>query len=811
MADIEKYLKSFPDPEISNSEKNTKAYIGSYVRAAYDNWKSGGSADQYSDRSRKYRAKSYRMGTQSSAPIENLLNIEGDIVDLNLNYSSLPIAQKFADVVINNILNNRFKIKLEASDNVSKARKDDYSKGLHADMSAKPFEELMNQMTGLDLTKKGVPGDEEELEIMVEVDYRDPLEIGLETLIDMVQNNNEIGELRRKFVDDLVTHYEAAAYTRIDVDEGIVLDHVEAQNFIRSLSRNEDNRDLKFAGEIKKMTLAEVRNQLTPEDGITPDMLEELARDLTSTNGQQSASNNYDDPIYPDQMNGRNRWYDALTVKVVKLEFKDFNYDLYEKKHSRYGIPTIHKRGEGFKLSGESETERELFRDTYETVYKGSWIVGGDTRFLFDWGPANNILLEGKKLNKARLNYVVYTIQGKSIVERMIPYADQMWLSHIKHQQLIAKLRPSGVSVNVTALENALAKQGGEEGYYEPIDLMNYYDVSGNVLYRDDTSDDGAPRRGIPITPLDNRMGSQLTELTAVYNHNLEIIRDMTNVNKFVDGSMVSSKTLVGVQEKGIEQSNTGVYQISAGLEFMARSVARNIVCHGQDIFKYSDLMKAYEIGIGEANMEEIERIKAVPVGQINIKIEYEPTAEEKAALNNDINTSISQGELRIEDSIMIREIDNIRLANKMLIKRKEQYRKEVEEAQQAQAQAESEARQAEAQQKLEGEMQIFQAKGQAELQVAEMNNQFDVQKIEAEKNAKAELITLEYGYKKEIAEIEAKSQEGKLNNAENRKDSRISQTKTMESEIVDQKENKTGIKNFNKQTFDENMGIPGV
>ncbi|RLD22923.1 MAG: hypothetical protein DRI71_06640 [Bacteroidetes bacterium] len=792
---------SYPSPTVPNSQKN-KAYILQYGRSMYRAWTTSGAGGFYLDRSRKLYAQSYRLGLQDPTKIKSLMNLKGDIVEANVNYDPLPIVQKFADLMVNNILNNNYKLKLEFVDNIAVEKKDAYRTNLEETMLRKPIADLLTQVTGVDVRDKNVPADDEDLELMLEVDYRDVDEISLLNLINSIKTTNGYPDIAREIVDDLVTFNEIATRQRVDEKEGIVIEYVNDMNFIRSVSKDKSNKNLQHAGEVKTITFSELRQRIKAIDGITDDDLNDLAKGVAANTGGYSGVD-WNDPVYKDRIYGGNRWYDELSVDILEFEFMDVNYDLYEKKQTKLGLPVIHKRPDGYVLPKESRFDgdfRELFTDAYQTVYKGAWIIDSD--FMFDSGRADNVLMQGKDLSKARLNYTVYTIQGKSMVERMIAYADQMWITHIKHQHLISRLRPAGVSVNVSALEDALEKKDGE--YYEPLDLMNYYNVTGDALYRDDSEEEGLPRRGDPIKPMPNVMGSQLTELTVVYNHNLDIIRDMTNINKFMDGSQVSSKTLVGVQKQGIEQSNMGIEHLRYAYEFAVKDNAKVLIMMIQDVFKYSNVIEAYTKSVGKYSMDVIKRIKNIPIEQLNIVIEYGMTEYEEATLNQDINVSIQAGELRIEDAIMIREIDDIRLANKMLIKRKKIYAKEKAQEQEAIHKQNMEAKKADSDAKAQQVQMEAQAKAQGEIMV--LNTKFNLEKldkIQSQKDAK-ELLNLEYGHKKDITRIEAESQKGKLDMQEQSKDRRADKTKSQESKIVEQKENNTGAQDFTQPELNQ-------
>lgn len=794
---VESTVGSFPSPTVPNYDKD-KSYFLAYLKGMFNNWTTNGAGGNYANRSRKLYAQSYRLGMQDPTMLKNLLNLKGEITEINVDYTPITIVSKFADLMVNNILNSKFKVKIELADLIATEKKDAFRTDLKKAMVGKNISKLISDISGIDVNPKVVPADEEDIDLIMEVDYRDNDEISLSTFLKTIKNTNDFEDSLRENINDLIQFNEMALDHRIDMKEGIMIEYVSDINLIRSTSKEMSNKNLQYAGEVKTITFADLRTMMTAADGLTDDDINEMAKFVAVNSGGFSSNTDWNSPIYKDQLYGINRWYDELSLDIVVGKFVDVNYDLWEKKETKYGTWTMHLRDKKYIPPKESAFKREVFTDTYQTVYKGTWIKGTD--YVIDFGRADNVLIQGKDLSRARLPYSIYTIQGKSMVERMIPFATQMWISHLKHQQLMAKLRPAGISINKSALEEALLMPGDSGNHYQPLDLLDYYDQTGNIIYRDDTEDDGIPRRGEPIKQIDNRMGSQLTELTAIYNQNLQQIRDMTNVSQFMDGSQVSSKTLVGVQEKGIEQSNMGIDHLRAAHDFLIKDSAKVCIMMMQDIFKYSSLRDAYAVAIGEYSMDIIERLKDIPIEQINISIEYGMTDKDKAQLDADINASIKAKELRMEDGIMIREIDNIRLANKMLKKRREVYRQELKEERneihqqtldQEKAKRETETSKVEAETSLKAKADIM-----VYSEKADIDKEADIQK-QADLMAQ---IRLKGEWSVKVAEAKANSEMAKVDKLEDGKNTRITKTKTLESENIDQKQNNTGPKDFEKE-----------
>jgi hypothetical protein len=86
--------------------------------------------------------------------------------------------------------------------------------------------------------------------------------------------------------------------------------------------------------------------------------------------------------------------------------------------------------------------------------------------------------------------------------------------------------------------------------------------------------------------------------------------------------------------------------------------------------------------------------------------------------------------------------------------------------------------------------------------------NQFDIQKMEHEAQLKKLLMAEEFKYQMQLAQVNAQAQQSKLNTIEDRKDNRLKTTATQQSELIDQRQNKTMPKDFESAGFDNMSGF---
>ena len=227
----------------------------------------------------------------------------------------------------------------------------------------------------------------------------------------------------------------------------------------------------------------------------------------------------------------------------------------------------------------------------------------------------------------------------------------------------------------------------------------------------------------------------------ASYNYNLERIRDVTGINEVRDGSTPAKDALVGVQKLALLASNNATRGINHAYIHLMEASANRTVLALQDLVKYKGPYTGYINAIGETNMKVVNITKDIAPIEIGIKIDALPDAVEKEMLEQNIQQSIAQKELRLEDAIMIRNIGNIKLANQMLILRRKKYMQEQQEIAAQNAEMNSKQQQESAQVAAQAQSQVEQIKSQGDMEVKKLEYQLKEQFAMSEHNRQLEII----------------------------------------------------------------------
>jgi len=558
------------------------------------------------------------------------------------------------------------------------------------------------------------------------LNYKQAHEIAIERGIEFVFQQNDFDEIKKKCIRDLVVVGTTGLKTYIDPSEGIKIRYVDPLNLITSYSQSSDYRNIQHAGEVYTVTIAQLKQMAG--DQFTDDEYDDIAQNHANKDKDEDSLYGRSFGNYSSYSSER----DKFSVQIMDAEFIS-TYDLnYEKKDNSFGGFSVSKRKKGYKPPKKSKYKREQLNSTVKVVYSGKYIVGTD--YIFDYGLAKNMSRPKSNLSETKLSYIIYSpnlnnMRNVSLVERMMPFADQIQLAHLKMQQVLAKARPKGAAFEIGSLENV---SKGDGGTFTPLELQEIYDQTGNIYYRR-VDDEGVASNTVPIQELENGIGRDMMQLIQIYQHNLGMIRDVTGVNEARDGAKPSSEALVGVQKIQLMASNNATRAIDDGFNKVVENLAKSVCMKLQDIVEYDKPVKGYISALGKTAMKTIEINKNVSLHDFGIGIEAAPNEQEKAQLEQAIQMSLAQKELRIEDAITIRDINNPKLGSRMLMLRRKKYQQEQMAMAQGQAQANSQQQQQAAAMSAQMKQQEAQMQMQMDAKMKEMDAQFEMQKMQME------------------------------------------------------------------------------
>jgi hypothetical protein len=422
------------------------------------------------------------------------------------------------------------------------------------------------------------------------------------------------------------------------------------------------------------------------------------------------------------------------------------------------------------------------------------------TNIILKWEMMKNMVRPKSTSQHAIPNYVaiaprMYKGNIESLVRRMIPFADLIQITHLKLQQVIARVVPDGVFIDADGLNEVDLGNGAA---YTPEDALRLYFQTGSVVGRSYTQDGEFNNARVPIQELNSNSGSGKTQmLLANYNHYLDMIRTVTGLNEARDGSTPDPHSLVGLQKLAALNSNTATRHILDSSLFMFRSLSEALTYRVSDILEYADFKDDFANKIGKYNVSLLDEIKDLYIYDFGIFIEVSPDEEEKAQLEANIQMALSKGDINLEDAIDIREIKNLKLANQLL-KVKRVRLQEKREQMEMQKQAMMSQQQLKSQElAAQTAMQKLQAELQMKQQIIALEAQADISRMNAEVEAKRMLMEQEFQYNMQLKGVDANMILNREDKKEKAKDERISKQNTQQSQLINQRKNNLPPLNF--------------
>jgi len=783
------YLSGFPSQVVPFEEKNTYEYGLKVARAIENEWFSnnryGSGSVRYglykTNYSEYHNRRLYARGEQSIQKYKDELAINGDLSYLNLDWKPVPIISKFVDIVVNGLADRDYDIKAYSQDPDSQKKRTDYATALMRDIAARDYLRKAKDVLGIDLYstqhKENLPENKEELSLHMQLNYKQSIEIAEEEVISNVLAKNKFEQTKKRILQDLVVLGIGAVKTNFNTSNGVTVEYVDPAELVYSYTKDPNFEDLYYVGEVKMISIAELKKQF-------PYLTDAQLKEIEKFPGEQNYLRNYNEA--PD------------VVAVMFFEYKTYMDQVFKIKKTDQGLEKALEKPDTF--NPEENDNFDRVSRSIEVLFTGAKVLGIND--MIQWKLSENMSRPFADSTKVHMNYSIcaprmYHGRIESLVSRITGFADMIQLTHLKLQQVISRMVPDGVYVDVDGLAEVDLGNGTN---YNPQEALNMYFQTGSIVGRSLTQE-GDPNRGkVPIQELrTSNAGAKLQSLIQTYQYYLQMIRDVTGLNEARDASTPDPDALVGLQKLAAYNSNVATRHIlQAGL-YLAVRTAENISLRIADCLDHEMLAQSLKSSISTFNVGTLDEIQHLNLHDFGIYLELEPDEEEKAMLEKSIQIALQSGGINLEDAIDIREIKNIKLANQLLKLRRKQKQAQEQQQQQANIQMQAQANAQAAEAAAMSEVQKQEAMAQTQLQIEQGKSQFEIQKLEKEAQIKKELMQMKYQFDVKLAEMDMLARQQKEKEIEDRKDQRTRIQATQQSEMISQRKNDSLPVDFEK------------
>ena len=351
-------------------------------------------------------------------------------------------------------------------------------------MNAKPMLENIKQELGMDMARTGnledLPESKEELDIHMQMTYKQNVEIAEEEVINNVLAFNKYDQTKARVAYDLAVLGIGAVKTRFDLSEGIKIDYVDPARIVYSYTEDPNFEDIYYVGEVKAISIPELKKQF-------PDIPDEELQRIQNMPGNSQYVTGWAN-------------YDQNTVQVMYFEYKTYVDQVFKIKKTDQGLEKTLEKPDTFNPPENDNFDR--VSRSIEVLYTGAKVLGNN--YMLEWKMAENMTRPTADTTKVNMNYCIsaprmYKGRIESLVSKITGFADMIQLTHLKLQQVMSRIVPDGVFLDMDGLAEVDLGNGTN---YNPAEALNMYFQTGSIVGRSLTQDGELNRGKVPIQEL---------------------------------------------------------------------------------------------------------------------------------------------------------------------------------------------------------------------------------------------------------------------------------------------------------------------
>jgi hypothetical protein len=615
----------------------------------------------------------WAKGSQKMAEFLDYMNVsDANKAYVNIDTTQSRIAAQFVGTLIESMAKNKTYPCVTAIDDGSLSEKEDRMfEALYRMHDVENIDQAQ-QATGLMLEPPNayVPDDELSARVYFEIEDRLPKEIKFEKKLLKLQSDIKFERIaNRRTLGNLII--VNGGFTKIEkcAPGEYTVRVCVPTNMVYNYFQNDSGEfEITEIGEFYNLKVKDFRYKFgkTPErpDGLTEKEIFELAK--LSTNKSIGQFNFMWNDNWALTTYNQNRPYDDCSILVLDCEINCGEDVYYVEKTDAYGrvnieqkksIPYQQVTKDGQIIQQPKPDNAEIIKRKRNTWMRGVYAPYGD-KMLY-WGAPDLIISNYTNTAKPLSSYSVNIPNNDgeyvpSLFERGLDILREIQVTRLKRRQLIAKIKPSGIRIDVESARNLDLGTGDTIPWEE---VIRIYDQTGNELW----SSKGVDPLQRESPPLSNTVQDEsinkVIGLTNVLEGMVSELRQVWGVPMYRDGSDVGDRTAGRLAEAQNQSSyNVTDYIINGNNQLWEETFYKICLLHWNDVVK-----------------EEPESENDMLNTRFDIKIKTKSTEYEQQRLEEDIQRFSqmpdAQGNpsITLKDAIIIREImeeSGYRLAN---------------------------------------------------------------------------------------------------------------------------------------------------
>lgn len=702
---------------IENGKAIVKAFYGQQIASSdtYNNWIT---------RSRRWtELLLWAKGSQPMQEFLDYMNVsDGNKSYVNIDMTQQRIAAQFVGTLVESMSKNRIYPSVNATDDGSVTEKEQRLFDALYRMYDQQEIQKMQQASGLQLEPPNayVPQDEMAARVKFELEDRLPKEIRFEKMLAKVCQDIQFEKVvNRKGLYDMVTlNIEVTKIERLAPLHYTVRKCIPTNMVYNFFMNDTGSTEVTMIGEFYNLKVRDFRSKFgkSPDnpDGLTEEKIFNLARHSSMKNiGKFSYlwNSNWASPSWQ-----QNRPYDDCSILVMDCEVDCPLENYFVSKKDNYGkediqakksIPYQQVKKDGTIIEQQKPEDVEIIKRQSNSWMRGVYAPYGD--IMLYWGRPDLIICPYTDVYRPLSSYSINIPNNDgeyvpSLFERILEPLREYTITKLKRKQLIAQLRPAGIRIDVESARNIDLGNGNTIDWEEVLRIFNQ---TGTEIWSSkglDPLERTTP--SLTNTAADDAI-QKIVYLSQVMASQVAEMRMLIGTSVFLEGGDLGERTAARLQENQLDQApNVFGYVLNGHNQLWEETFYKLCLLHWNDVVK-----------------QEPESKDDMLNTRFDVSVRMKLTELEKQRLEEDIQRysqvpdAQGQPSLTLKDAMMIREIDDYKLAHQYLtVTYEENRRRAMEESialqkENAREQQQSLMAKAEQDQKLQQEQLSFDSK----------------------------------------------------------------------------------------------------
>lgn len=604
----------------------------------------------------------WAMGTQDMSQFMDYFNVSNELGNkayFKMDMTPVMIGPQFVGTLVESMSKNEEYPCVSAVDDDSLSEKEQrYQDALYR-MQDQENIQALQEAGGVQLEDPDayVPQDKLSAEVYFKLEDRLPKEIDMEEKLQGVLSANEYERiLKRKIYWDLIVKNIGVNKIEADPWDDLVIRKCVPQNMIYSFFLGETGKtELGYIGEVYKLKIRDARLRYGKSASRPNGLDEKKLYDLAKTSNQRPIGFGFNDGWRQEyDVYNYNRPWDDYSVLIFDFEIPIVESDYYVTKTDSFGKENIAPK----KSKPEPKSDKAVISKKDKTRwYRGVYAPLG--KMMLYWGLPDLVIFPFMNVDVSLSSYTVNIPNNNgnyvpSLFERIMEPLREYALTKLKRKQLISKLRPSGIRIDVESARNLNLGNGNTIAWEE---VVRVFDQTGNELWSSKGVNPLEPAMpALSNTPNDDAV-QKIIQLTSVLESCVAEMRTLIGVPQYRDGADVGDRTAA----KLAEMQNTSSFNVTDFISNAENQLMEETL--------YKILLVQWQRAIKKGGTQAEDLINS----RFKVEVQMKQTAYEKELLENNIQTCLKTIDgngkplISFKDAMKIRQIRNFKLAELFL------------------------------------------------------------------------------------------------------------------------------------------------